>query len=117
MKKIFQMILLIILFLTIFSEQCDKFTGIPTQVNDCLNQLSDEQKNTLKKTHCCLFQSDDQVNPRCISLTEKQYENINDYIEDNEILWGHIHIKIDCSSFNINLRIIYAILFIFILFG
>ena len=117
MKKIFQIILLIILFLTIFSEQCDKFTGIPTQVNDCLNQLSDEQKNTLKKTHCCLFQSDDQVNPRCISLTEKQYENINDYIEYNEILWGHINIKIDCSSFNINLRIIYAILFIFILFG
>ena len=45
----------------------------------------------------CFFQSDDQVNPKCISLTETQYDNIDDFIEYNEILWGYVNVKINCN--------------------
>ena len=117
MRKINQLfLLLLILLISIFSEQCDKYTGTPTRVDDCLNQLSDEQKKDLKKTHCCFFQSDNQLDPKCISLTETQYDNIDDFIEYNEILWGYVNVKINCNSFYYKCGIFYVVLFLFIIF-
>ena len=111
MRKINQIFLLLLSLIAIFSEQCYKFTGVPSKESDCLNQLSDEQKNTLKKTHCCFFQSDNQVDPKCVSLTQTQYDNIDDYIEYNEILWGYVNTKINCNSYYIDISIYYLVLF------
>ena len=111
MRKINQIFLLLLSLITIFSEQCNKFTRVPSKENDCFNQLSDEQKNTLKKTHCCFFQSDDQVDPKCVSLTQTQYDNIDDYIEYNEVLWGYVNTKINCNSDHIYISIYYLVLF------
>ena len=52
----------------------------------------------LKKTHCCFFESDDQVDPKCIALTQAQFDKIDDYIEYNEILWGYVNLRINCKS-------------------
>ena len=98
MRKISLMIILIIITL-IYSELCDKFGKTPSNETDCFGHLNDEEKNDLKKTHCCYFESEDQVDPKCMALTQMQYENINDFIKYNEILWGHVNIKINCNSF------------------
>ena len=116
MKKINQIFLLLISFISIFSDQCYKFTGVPSTENDCFNQLSDEQKNTLKKTHCCFFESDDQVDPKCVSLTQTQYDNIDDYIKYNEILWGYVNTRINCNSYYVNIYIYYFMLLILLIY-
>ena len=110
MKKGIQIISLLILFVAIYSEQCDKFTATPSTESDCYNQLSDSQKSELKKTHCCHFQADNQVDPKCISLTQTQYDNIEDYIKYNEILWGYVNIKINCKSFHLGVAMFNIIL-------
>ena len=112
-----KIILLLILFISIVSEQCDNFNGIPTQEADCYHQLSEQQKNDLKKTHCCYFISDDQVDPKCISLTQVQFENIDDYIEYNEILWGYINVRINCNSYHFKITIFYIFFALFMIFG
>ena len=117
MMKITHIILLIILLIPILSDQCDKFTGSPTKADDCFNQLSDQQRKDLKKTHCCFFQSDDQINSKCISLTDIQYDNIDDYIEYNEILWGYVNVRINCKSFYYKFGIFYVILFLLVIVG
>ena len=116
MKKQMQIFILLILFVNIFSEQCDKYTGTPTKENDCFNQLSDSQKDDLKKTHCCHFQAENLVDPKCISLTQTQYDNIEDYIKYNEILWGYVNLKINCNSFYLGVAI-FEIILLFILYN
>ena len=111
MKFTYQIIILFLLFIYVTSDQCNKFSGIPTNENDCFNQLSEEQMNDLKKTHCCFFESDDQVDPKCIALTQAQFDKIDDYIEYNEILWGYVNLRINCKSNHFKIAMFNLLLF------
>ena len=103
---------IIFYFLIIFikSDQCDKFTNIPSSVNECQGQLSDTQIKDDLKSHCCYYKSDNDILPKCISLTKIQYDNIKDYIKFNEILWGEVNLKIDCYSFYLKIGLLNLIL-------
>ena len=94
------------------TDQCDLFTNIPKDVDECKNKLSEEQiKDDLKK-YCCYSKIDNDLNPSCISLTETQYDNIKDYIKFSEILWGEVNLNINCNSFYLRFWIFNLILYI-----
>ena len=108
--KLYIYILYFFLVIYINSDQCDKFTNIPSQVSDCQDKLSQSQIDDDKKAHCCYSKDDAHVNPKCISLTQEQYDNIKDYIKFNKILWGEVNLSVDCNSSFINLWLIFSIL-------
>ena len=110
--KLYIFILYFSLFNYISSDQCDKFTNIPSQVSDCQDKLSQSQIDDDKKTHCCYSKDDAHTNPKCISLTQEQYDNIKDYIKFNRILWGEVNLSVDCYSSFINFGLIYSIILI-----
>ena len=110
--KLFIFILYFSLIIYISSDQCDKFTNIPSQVSDCQDKLSQTQIDDDKKAHCCYSKDDAHVNAKCISLTQEQYDNIKDYIKFNRILWGEVNLSVDCYSSFINFGLIYSIILI-----
>mgnify|MGYP006873238363 CR=1 FL=1 len=95
----------------ICSDQCDKFTNIPSQVSDCQDKLSQSQIDDDKKAYCCYSKDDTHINPQCISLTQEQYDKIKEYIKYNRILWGEVNLSVDCNSSFISLGLIFSILF------
>ena len=108
--SIFNYINFIFLFSLSISDQCDDFTTIPTKVNDCIGKLSESQIKDELKAHCCYSKSDNEVNPKCISLTEIQYHYVKEYIKFNEILWGDVNLNIDCNSSYLKIGILYILL-------
>ena len=108
----FKYLMFIILIEYINSDQCDEFTGIPSQVSDCKDKLSQVQIDSNLKAYCCYSKNDVRPNAQCVSLTKEQYDNIKDYIRFNKILWGEVNLSIDCKSLYLYLGISNLLLFI-----
>ena len=98
--------LLFFLISSINSDICENFTQIPKVIEDCKGQLSKSQIEYDLKSYCCYYEADNSINPRCISLTTFQYENIQEYIKFNELAYGDINLHINCNSFYLKLWII-----------
>ena len=113
--KLLQFIIFIFLLSLINGDQCDLFTNVPMHVNDCINQTSENQRESEFKEYCCFSKSANHINPTCISLTQIQYDNIKDYIRFNEILWGDVNMTINCNSSYLKYWMLTLIIYILLL--
>ena len=128
--KTYQIYVFTLLIILIHSEDsCGKKDGsriVPSQASDCHGKLSTDEKDR-QYTHCCYVKFDKIekiLNPIrnsdgkeidttavCSALRQKQFDNINKYIEYSEISDGYDKIEIDCYSRYIKLSLISLILF------
>ncbi len=128
--KTYQIYIFTLLIILIHSEDsCGYKDGsfiVPSQASDCNGKLSTNQKD-LGYTHCCYVKydkiekvlgtttnSEGKVIDRtavCTALRQKQFDNINKYIEYKETSSGYDKYEIDCYSQYIKLSIISLILF------
>ena len=105
--KISQIIILLILFVSSFSEKFCNYSIHPKNPIDCYNKISEEEiENQIK--YCCYLIIDDNIT--CKGLTQEEYEEIPANVltaEDN-----YFYYRIECFSiyFKLNL-IIYIFLF------
>ena len=103
-------------FLLINSDLCNEENKIPSSVSDCINSLSEEEKKNSFKVYCCYSKSDLNVQAFCESLTQDQYDFIQDYIKYRKLFLGEVNLSIDCHSLNIKLGLFNIILLFFIFY-
>ena len=93
MKKTLQIILLSLAIILIKSEfeVCERkvFSG---EIDDSDCQYLSTRTD---KTHCCLFEAANE-NPRCMEITDDEYENIKRF--KNFMKNDHEKVKIKCSA-------------------
>ena len=110
--KIVQIIILLIIFISSFSEKFCNYSIHPKNPIDCQIKLSEEEIRK-KIKYCCYVIIDDNIT--CKGLTQEEYEEIQANVLTAE--YNYFYYRIECSSiyYNFNLIFYFFIFFFFVI--
>lgn len=107
--KIYQIIILLISIVYIYSGSCVKEN--PSKKSECHDLYTEEQKKT---GSCCYLKAkaDGETVTVCMPLTNEQKNNIKDYIKDLEKGGGDVK-SLDCKASYLSIGLFSLILILF----
>ena len=96
--KIYQLIIFTSLVICILNS-CYKDTDI-SRASHCTSRSLDAGEKLLGQKYCCYFytKNGNDVDKKCVGITQSRYDDILSYIESYEQTWGVTVMSLDCKS-------------------